>query len=143
VATKTVPWQPCATSFRQAIRRQLSSSSLSRSGSKSSSVWLTMNSWCRRTSQDATAATPYRRAVSPPGRPNPDLDTELAASAEHVRQPVETMPADLVRKAEGEIWTSTKVLRRLAWHGRSELRTLHRLARIAGRPPLTKPDRLA
>lgn len=74
---------------------------------------------------------------------DPDLATELAASAEHVRQLVETMPADLVRKADGEIWTTTKVLRRLAWHERSELRTLHRLARIAGRPPLTKPGRPA
>src|SRR3954453_11507763 len=44
---------------------------------------------------------------------DPDLDTKLAASAEHVRQPVDTMPADLVRKADGETWTTTKVLRRL------------------------------
>jgi hypothetical protein len=30
--------------------------------------------------------------------------------------------------ADGEIWTTTKLLRRLAWHEPSELATMHTLA---------------
>jgi hypothetical protein len=59
---------------------------------------------------------------------HPDLVTELAASAAAVRKAVLTMPADLVRHRNGQAWTTTKVLRRLAWHERCELRVLHHLA---------------
>jgi len=64
---------------------------------------------------------PYRE-------PEPDLLAELAASAEHVRAWVRRMDADLVCRHRHETWTTAKVLRRLAWHERSELVTMHRLA---------------
>jgi hypothetical protein len=74
----------------------------------------------------------YLPSVDVPTRPaEPDLITELSASARHVRAVVSAMPADLIHRARGEIWTSTKVLRRLAWHERSELVTMRRLARQA------------
>lgn len=57
-----------------------------------------------------------------------DLLVELAESAEHVRAMIEVMPADVVRTIDGEVWTSTKVLRRLAWHERGELVVMHALA---------------
>lgn len=46
---------------------------------------------------------------------------------------VAAMPSDLVRRVDGEVWTTVKVLRRLAWHERSELRTLRRLITLAQR----------
>lgn len=46
---------------------------------------------------------------------------ELELSAAHVRKVVETMPAALVVEGEQGAWTTVKVLRRLAWHERSEL----------------------
>ncbi len=51
----------------------------------------------------------------------PELLEELRLSADHVRQTVETMPAALVVEGEQEVWTTVKVLRRLAWHERGEL----------------------
>ncbi len=50
-----------------------------------------------------------------------DLFEELQLSAEHVQRVVEVMPADLVVEGPEGTWTSTKVLRRLAWHERGEL----------------------
>lgn len=74
----------------------------------------------------------YLPGLGLPTRPaGPDLTTELAASALHVRATVSTMPADLIHRDGGEIWTTAKVLRRLAWHERSELVTMHQLARRA------------
>ncbi|MEV0799654.1 DinB family protein [Kribbella sp. NPDC050281] len=67
---------------------------------------------------------PYREPLE-------NLADELEQSAEHVRRTVATMPADLVRRVDGEVWTTVKVLRRLAWHERSELRTLRRLIALA------------
>ena len=58
---------------------------------------------------------------------------ELAASGLQVRHVVASMPAGLARQHDGQIWTTTKVLRRLAWHERSELMTMHWLADRAGR----------
>lgn len=63
----------------------------------------------------------------------PDLNAELAASGLHVRRVVASMAAGLVRQHNGQIWTTTKVLRRLAWHERSELITMHWLADRAAR----------
>jgi|GEM_PF-1794387 len=57
-----------------------------------------------------------------------DLDTELDACAAHVRAAVLDMPGDLVHRRRDAEWTSTKVLRRLAWHERSELRAMRDLA---------------
>ncbi len=71
----------------------------------------------------------YLPCLGLPARPaEPDLLTELTASAQHVHATVSTMPADLIRRDDGQTWTTTKVLRRLAWHERSELTTMHRLA---------------
>lgn len=57
-----------------------------------------------------------------------DLMAELTGSARHVQEAVWSVPADLICRADGEIWTTTKLLRRLAWHERSELTTMRRLA---------------
>lgn len=63
-----------------------------------------------------------------------DLRTELDRSAARVRAVVETMPPDLVRTTDdGTVWTSTKVLRRLAWHERGELAVMESLAARARR----------
>jgi hypothetical protein len=78
---------------------------------------------------------PYREA-------EPDLVAELHASADHVRHAVATMPADLVNHHGGETWTTTKVLRRLAWHERSELVTMHHLARRATGSPMSREEAL-
>lgn len=57
-----------------------------------------------------------------PGRERrEDLAEELAASAAHVRAVLATMPRALVNRTGGEVWTSTKLLRRLAWHEAGEL----------------------
>jgi hypothetical protein len=61
----------------------------------------------------------------------PDLTTELTTSARHVHTVVSTMPATIIRRTPTEVWTTTKVLRRLAWHERSELITMHHLAHRA------------
>jgi hypothetical protein len=37
------------------------------------------------------------------------------------------MERDRVVEADGEVWTTTKLLRRLAWHERSELRVMREL----------------
>jgi hypothetical protein len=74
----------------------------------------------------------YLPALGLPGRSaEPDLITELTASARHVRTVVSTMPATLIRRTPSEMWTTTKVLRRLAWHERSELITMHHIAHRA------------
>lgn len=52
----------------------------------------------------------------------------MRASAEHVIRTVETLPATpLVVREGGELWSSVKLLRRLAWHERGELVVLRRL----------------
>jgi hypothetical protein len=58
----------------------------------------------------------------------PDLLDELAASAAHVRRTLLAAAPDLHRTADGETWTTTKLLRRLAWHEPSELLTMQTLA---------------
>ena len=71
----------------------------------------------------------YLPSLGRPGRPRrPDLLGELAASAEYVRRTLLTVPPDLHRTDSGETWTTTKLLRRLAWHEPSELITMHLLA---------------
>lgn len=57
----------------------------------------------------------------------PDLETELRASATHVRKVVHSMPRDLVISEDDEVWTSTKVLRRLAWHEAGEVDAIEAL----------------
>ncbi|MCW5952282.1 MAG: hypothetical protein KIT69_08500 [Propionibacteriaceae bacterium] len=50
-----------------------------------------------------------------------DLRSELLQSHRHIVAVLSTMPPDLVHREDGEVWTSTKLLRRLAWHERGEL----------------------
>ena len=53
--------------------------------------------------------------------PAADLRSELRQSHRHVIGVLTSMPPDLVHREDGEVWTSTKLLRRLAWHERGEL----------------------
>jgi hypothetical protein len=74
----------------------------------------------------------YLPGLGLPARPREgDLLEELRRSGEHVRAVVATVAPALVREAPGQVWTTTKVLRRLAWHERSELRTMRLLAERA------------
>lgn len=52
---------------------------------------------------------------------SPNLRDELIASHRHVQQALLTAPRDLMVEQGGELWTTTKLLRRLAWHERGEL----------------------
>lgn len=75
----------------------------------------------------------YLPALGLPARPREgDLLTELQRSAEHVRMAVTNVAPALVRRSGGEVWTTTKLLRRLAWHERGELVVMQRLAEQAG-----------
>lgn len=76
----------------------------------------------------------YLPAVGLPSRPPAGgLVEELTDSAEHVRTHVRQMPADVVIEQDGEVWTTVKLLRRLAWHERGELAVMHTmLARLRG-----------
>jgi len=56
-----------------------------------------------------------------------DLLAELRDSLSHVSTTIESMPDDIVREVDGQTWTSTKVLRRLAWHERGELAVMNRI----------------
>ncbi|HEY6746180.1 MAG TPA: hypothetical protein VI357_10745 [Mycobacteriales bacterium] len=70
----------------------------------------------------------YLPSLGLPPRPRlPDLLDELAASGEHVRRVLATIPPDL-RTDTAEVWTTTKLLRRLAWHEPAELATMQTLA---------------
>jgi hypothetical protein len=70
----------------------------------------------------------YLPSLGLPARPRlPDLLKELAASGEHVRRTLATIPPDL-RTDSAEVWTTTKLLRRLAWHEPAELTTMRALA---------------
>lgn len=51
----------------------------------------------------------------------PDLREELAASAEHVARAVREVPPAAVNRQHGQVWSTGKLLRRLAWHERGEL----------------------
>lgn len=68
-----------------------------------------------------TGSRYYLPSLGLPARDRaPDLDTELRLSAAHVRHVVSDMNRDLVVQ-KAEVWTSTKLLRRLAWHEAGEL----------------------
>lgn len=73
----------------------------------------------------------------PPRARSGDLLTELRDSHAHVRAALAALPADMVHQRGGQVWTTVKVLRRLAWHEPGELVVLRRLlarARCARRP---------
>jgi len=63
----------------------------------------------------------------PPSPRRDDLVAELRASHVHVRAVLETLPPDRVHHRDGEVWTTVKLLRRLAWHEPGELVVLRRL----------------
>ncbi len=64
----------------------------------------------------------YLPAAGLPSRPpEPDLLTELRVGAVHVRDQVERMAPGVVVEQDGDVWTTVKLLRRLAWHERAEL----------------------
>jgi hypothetical protein len=66
------------------------------------------------------------------GRPREaDLLEELQRSAAHVQAAVGSVPPVLLQRSGGEVWTTTKLLRRLAWHERGELVVMRRLAERA------------
>lgn len=60
-----------------------------------------------------------------------DLLVELRRSAAHVHAAVSSVASALLRRSRGEVWTTTKLLRRLAWHERGELVVMRRLAERA------------
>jgi hypothetical protein len=71
----------------------------------------------------------YLPSLSLPARPREaDLRLELERSAAHVRAEVHRVAPALVRRSGGEVWTTVKLLRRLAWHERGELVVMHQLA---------------
>ncbi len=70
----------------------------------------------------------YLPACGLPGRDqHHDLREELRESAGHVRDVLMNMPRDLVHQESGEVWTSTKLLRRFAWHEKGELDAVDQL----------------
>lgn len=71
----------------------------------------------------------YLPSLGLPSRPREaDLRAELTVSAEHLQSVLSDLPVEpLVKELGGEVWTSVKLLRRLAWHERSELRVLRQL----------------
>ncbi|GBE24479.1 hypothetical protein BMS3Bbin02_00751 [bacterium BMS3Bbin02] len=68
--------------------------------------------------------------VEPPDNPS-DLNQWLACSASHVRSALPTLPTDRVVEGGGEVWTTRKVLRRLAWHERGEVDAMRALLKKA------------
>lgn len=76
----------------------------------------------------------YLPAAGLPARPREsDLLTELRAGVRHVQEHVGRMPPDVVVEHDGEVWTTVKLLRRLAWHERGELAVMRTmLARLRG-----------
>ena len=63
----------------------------------------------------------------PPRKRCADLRDELTGSHEHVVHQLADMPRSLAVRDRGEVWTSTKLLRRLAWHERGELEAIEQL----------------
>lgn len=59
-----------------------------------------------------------------------DLREELLVSHEHVGRHLESLPPSRIVRVDGEVWTSVKLLRRLAWHERGELDAITQL--VAG-----------
>jgi DinB superfamily len=74
----------------------------------------------------------YLPRLGLPSRPrDADLLGELQRSAAPVQAAVRSVAPALLRRSDGEVWTTTKLLRRLAWHERGELVVMRRLAERA------------
>ncbi|MBA2639390.1 MAG: hypothetical protein H0U77_05250 [Nocardioidaceae bacterium] len=67
------------------------------------------------------AGLPGKQGVS-------DLLEELGSSHDHVTAVITSMAPDIDVATEGTEWTSTKLLRRLAWHERGELEAMTAMA---------------
>jgi hypothetical protein len=63
----------------------------------------------------------------PEKRRGTDLVDELRSSGAHVRASLATLGPAEVAVTDGEVWTSVKLLRRLAWHERGEFVPLRKL----------------
>jgi len=77
--------------------------------------------------------------TSPPRRTN--LLDELRSSAAHVHRALGELPDNLIVEQGHEVWTTTKVLRRLAWHERGELTVMTEL--VAKSRPAARSHRPA
>lgn len=72
----------------------------------------------------------YLPALGLPGRERQaTLAAELEASLAHVLLALARLDPRAHRESGGEVWTATKVLRRLAWHERGELDAIDDLLR--------------
>jgi len=67
-----------------------------------------------------------RLGVDSPPRAS-DLFVELDRSAAHVRRSLSSLPRALARESKRQTWTTTKLLRRLAWHERGEVDAMRAL----------------
>lgn len=81
----------------------------------------------------------YLPATGFPAKPRTEgLFEELEQSARHVAAQLRTAPCDRVVRGDGETWTMVKLLRRLAWHERTELDVLRTMLHKArARQPRT------
>ena len=61
-------------------------------------------------------------------RGSDDLFEELDRSVDSTQSAIDELPSDLVVESGTEVWTTTKVLRRLAWHERAEVNAVEALA---------------
>jgi hypothetical protein len=61
-----------------------------------------------------------------------ELLDELRESGRWVQAQLRAVPRDAIADVNGELWTTTKVLRRLAWHERVEAVFLRRRLTAAG-----------
>lgn len=69
----------------------------------------------------------YLPSLELPGKPRAaNIADELEESAEHVRNQLWEVPADRVVEND-EVWTTVKLLRRLAWHEQNELAEIRRM----------------
>jgi hypothetical protein len=71
----------------------------------------------------------YLPCLGLPAKPRATtLRDELLQSARHVTDALATLPRDRIRRDGSMVWTSTKLLRRLAWHEPGELAVMRDLA---------------
>lgn len=96
--------------------------------------WRTLRQMARHVADAESRYYLARLGIAPPD-PEDELSAHLDRSAQHVRRVLPTLPRDLVREDGGEVWTTRKVLRRLAWHERGEVDAMRALLRrMRGRP---------
>jgi hypothetical protein len=82
--------------------------------------WRTLRQMARHIADTESRYYLAALGVAPPGRCE-DLQEELRRSRQHVHRTLPQLERDRVVTTGQECWTTRKVLRRLAWHERSEL----------------------